>query len=150
MFQLFYWIIRVVGLNKKKLIIVLHIINFFHLREKRWIWGYRSLLIIVVFLSVCFARGFIFRNGYFKSECARSEMWELKVSRSHLKSGDDSLVVEMVVAVSGQELAELEVLLTRLWLEAEDTEDTVFSGEDSLLCEGISAFTMFWKCQDSD
>lgn len=77
-------------------------------------------------------------------------MWELKVSRSHLKSGDDSLVVEMVVAVSGQELAELEVLLTRLWLEAEDTEDTVFSGEDSLLCEGISAFTMFWKCQDSD
>ena len=77
-------------------------------------------------------------------------MWELKVSRSHLKSGDDSLVVEMVVAVSGQELAELEVLLTRLWLEAEDTEDTVFSGEDSLLCEGISAFTMFWKCQGFD
>ena len=36
------------------------------------------------------------------------------MSRSHLKSGDDSLVVEMVVAVSGQELAELEVLLTRL------------------------------------
>ena len=77
-------------------------------------------------------------------------MWELKVSRSHLKSGDDSLVVEIVVAVSGQELAELEVLLTRLWLEAEDTEDTVFSGEDSLLCEGISAFTMFWKCQGFD